>query len=286
MIKKFTNPLTKAHTKELTLSFPDSNDPVCGTLKGGQLWGAEMGSLLSIFIDEQSNILDIGGHIGTLGALCCSLTKGKVISIEADPGNFAYLKENKELNGFDNWEVLNYAAGATNGTIDICVNGPSSHVYNGEVPEETISVPVVRLDDLIRYDIQVVKMDIEGSEISAIQGMERILESGPVVIFEVNGFCLKWFQQTPNDLIKAFEEFGYRIFVIRDTLIPINHYEAFPFGCVDCLALKDEHLDKVKFYISLSLTLPQRRSMFADSEFYGNSDIKSYFSWYKKQISL
>ena len=57
---------------------------------------------------------------------------------------------------------------------------------------ETISVPGIHLDEFVYRDRhpppQVIKIDIEGGEVLALPGMQRVLlESRPLVLLELHG---------------------------------------------------------------------------------------------------
>lgn len=281
--REYSNPLAPvAHTKTLSFTFDeDSFESVSQTLKGGEVWAANLASLTSIFLTQESNVLDVGAHIGTYSALISSVTKGSVISIEAEPTNFRFLEKNKELNGFDHWEIHNIAASNQAGKLAFCPNGPCSHVQTPSGDENEIIVEATKLDDLLSgRKIDFVKMDIEGHEIEALQGMNNLIsEQMPTILIEVNGFTLHWFNYTPNDLIRQLEKFGYRVFIVSQVLIPINSYEPFPFGLVDCVALKESELPKISKFIRLPLSETERAHFLKHAYEAGNADLQKYFHW-------
>lgn len=287
--QSYKNPLKNTHTSELIISFDiESNEPVSNTLKNGQVWSAELASASSLFWNANSNILDIGCHIGTYSLLAASYTKGKVISIEPDPKNFSYIVKNKENNDFKHWETWNLAASDSNGEVKFCSGGPGSHIFAEGWSENTISVDSRRIDDIVgEIKIDFIKIDVEGWEIAALDGLQKTIErDSPPIVFEVNGFTLQWFDKTPNDLLKKLESFGYRLFVLSQRFIPINSYEPFPFGVVDCFALKDEHIPAISQYLTLPLSETQRKEIVNQYNEYANEDMKKYFSWYREKVQF
>ncbi len=286
--KKFTNPLAKAHTKELTFFFDEeSDDAVAGTFKAGQVWATDLASVSSLFWNEQSTILDIGASIGAYSTLAASFTHGKVISIEPEPKNYMTLTMTQEANKFSHQVCYNLAASNEEGEIKFCPNGPYSHILQEGGAEDAISVPSKTLDSVLDGErVDFIKLDVEGWEIPALEGLEKTINRySPPIVFEVNGFTLKWFNKTPNDLIRILEErFGYQIFALTQNLVPLSSFDPFPYGCVDCFALKASHIPKVSQYLSLPLSFGARKQIFEQTETYGNEDIKGYVEWYKERM--
>lgn len=289
MTKTFKNPLEAAHTPELIISFsPEVKDPINATFAAGQVWSADLASVSSLFWKEDSNIIDVGSNMGAYAVLAASFTKGKVIAIEPDPHSFGLLLKNKENNNFHNLECHNFAASDKSGSVDFQADGSGgSHISSAE-HKGGISVPAKTLDSLLgNTKIDFIKIDVEGWEINVLDGLAATIErDSPPIVFEVNGFTLKWFDVTPNDLIRKLEDFGYRVFVIAQKMIPINSYEPFPFGVVDCFALKDEHIATIAPYLALPLSSTDRKSILEQSHHYSNVDMKAYFEWYRAKINL
>lgn len=289
MVKTFNNPLKGAHAPQLTLSFDENaNDPVAYYLKNDQVWGADLAQFSSIFWRGDANVLDLGANIGAYAVLAAGFTKGKVIAIEADPKNFAVLEENRKNNNFENLVCYNVAASDEDGQVEFCQAGPGGHILAEGWGNKSISIRAQAIDNLLSsIRIDFIKLDVEGYEIKALDGLKKTIEKyTPPIVFEVNGFTLKGFDNTPNDLLRKIEEFGYRVFVINQRLIPINSYEPFPFGVVDCLAVKEHHLGLIQQMVTLPLSQPQRINILQESNFNGNSDMKEYFSWYRSKINL
>jgi hypothetical protein len=95
---------------------------------------------------------------------------------------------------------------------------------------------------LTRVDF--VKMDIEGSEATAVRGMAGLLSrpDAPVVFYESNGYTLDFYGETCQGLKAEFERFGYRNYYVdtaRARLVPVGQDDLQPDCCVDYLAVKD-----------------------------------------------
>ena len=286
--QEFKHGLTKAHTPTVKISFdPNSQDPVSYSLKSGRMWATDLVEISSAFLHPNSTIVDIGTHIGTFSALACCITKKKVISIEPEPNNFQLLYSNKDNNNFDYQEVYNVAASNSEGVIRFCPNGPSSHILQEGGTEAAIEVKSVTVDSIINgQPVDFIKIDVEGWEINTLKGLQKtIRDSQPVIVFEVNGFTLKWFDHTPNTLIRYIEELDYQVFALAgNALIPISSYDPFPFGVIDCFALSKRHIPYIQRQISLPLSFCDREAIYSESVYRGNSDMKEYFRWYESKF--
>lgn len=290
MQRSYPNPLPNAWKRELTINF-DENDanPVSYTLKNGMVWGAELASLSSLFWHEQSTVLDVGTFCGTYSALAASVTKGKVISVEPDPKNFEFLVKNKEENGFNHQVCYNIAASNQEGEVKFCPNGPSGHILQDGGEEVSITVPAKTLDSVLDGErVDFIKLDVEGWELNVLEGLSQTIDKfSPPIVFEVNGFTLKWFDKTPNDLLRLLEDrFGYQLFAIADGLVPISSFEPFPYGVVDTFAIKACHIQTVAKYITLPLSFSNRKLIYEDSKKRGNSDMQSYFKDYSLKYNI
>lgn len=126
--------------------------------------------------------LDLGANIGvyTLTLAHAVGTAGKVIAFEPEPSNFALLSKNVELNGYQNVAAWPYAVGADAGTIKLYLsdsNRGDHRTFADGSRRRVIEVRCVRLDEFLDPSLQVrlIKMDIQGAEVTALQGMQSLL---------------------------------------------------------------------------------------------------------------
>jgi len=148
-------------------------------------------------------IYDVGANIGYVTLLLARAAgeSGRVIAFEALPANVTRLQNNVALNHMD--ERVTVVAGAVvdqAGTVRFLVH-PSTSMGKavGSAGREKmedylkeIEVPGLALDDYAfgpgQRPPQAIKMDIEGGEVLAIKGMERILqEVRPLLLVELHG---------------------------------------------------------------------------------------------------
>ena len=171
---------------------------------------------------EDVGLLDIGANLGLM-CLPFSQAGRPVHAIEANPLNAKLLRESAQLNGFSGLRVHEFAVSDKSGEVEFHPSGPFGAIAGDHFRPELkrIKVKSIRLDDWTE-DIGsniVVKMDIEGSEVNALNGMRRFLarRDYPPLFVESNPFCLKWFHATPGTLMQTIGSMGYEIHVARLT---------------------------------------------------------------------
>jgi FkbM family methyltransferase len=151
-------------------------------------------------------IYDVGANIGYVTLLLARAAgeSGQVVAFEALPANVARLEKNVALNNLGGRVTVVPAAVVDQaGPVHFLVH-PSTSMGKAvgsagrEKMEEylkEIEVPGVALDGYVfEQDLpphlapQAIKMDIEGGEVLAIKGMERILlEIRPLLLVELHG---------------------------------------------------------------------------------------------------
>ena len=147
-------------------------------------------------VSKESSIIFVGAHIGALAIPTAKRVKS-CIFIEANPKTFQFLNNNIDLNNISNVKAYNIAVGERKGSINFVLNTVNSggskrepvikqEMYYYDKPE-TISIPLVTLDSICddqneKYDL--VFMDIEGSEIFALKGMDSVLNRSKALIIE------------------------------------------------------------------------------------------------------
>lgn len=147
-------------------------------------------------------IYDLGANIGYITLLAAKLVgaQGRVHAFEALPDNQTRLRQNIALNMLEQ-RVTVYCGAVTDrpGEVSFLV-GPSggtgkaagSAGRQGLEYVQELHVPGVSLDAYVFEQNQpppdLVKIDIEGGEMLALPGMQRVLaEAKPVVLIELHG---------------------------------------------------------------------------------------------------
>jgi FkbM family methyltransferase len=125
--------------------------------------------------------------------------------------------------------VLPYALGASRSTVRLykesvqhsCTLDAALSQSSNARPAESFVAEVVALDDIFETDpaaVDLVKMDIEGAEVFALQGMERILAAGRAEMFlEFHPRYVESCLPGGVDLVRRLlDRHNYNLFACRD----------------------------------------------------------------------
>jgi FkbM family methyltransferase len=81
-----------------------------------------------------------------------------------------------------------------------------------DVALKKIRVRVVRVDDLVRHPVALIKVDVEGAEYHALLGASRTIAlSRPIIIFEAGARSSSAYGAGPRDFTAYFSGLGYRL---------------------------------------------------------------------------
>jgi len=140
-------------------------------------------TLFQELVTEGMNVIDIGANIGYYTLLAAKLVgeKGKVFAFEPEPQNHALLLRNIELNGYKNVIALQKAVSSRTGKADLFLNkasGAHGFLADREDIIGVTTVETVSLDEYFEgreYPIDIIKIDVEGSELPVLLGMQNII---------------------------------------------------------------------------------------------------------------
>jgi FkbM family methyltransferase len=156
---------------------------ISDVIRRGELFDSHILGVLPYLVLPGTTLIDIGANIGwftVIGSRMVGLD-GQVIAIEPDPENLRLLHWSVAHNGCRNVTIFPYAAGAEARTAQLFRSEDNQGDHRLEVVSEraeSIMVLVRPLDALIeqvRHDVNVVKIDTQGSECAILRGMQRLL---------------------------------------------------------------------------------------------------------------
>lgn len=188
--------------------------------------------LLKKIVKPGDYILDIGANIGFYAKLLSEFatSKGKVFCFEPDSQNFKYLEKN--IKGIDNIILFNKAVSDKTDNIKVYkskllnVDHRTYPVNNYDSVEEITSVSI---DELIRDQVipkvNIIKIDIQGFELTAFNGMKQLLSSSAdlKIIAEYWPHGFKRAGTSAIAFYDFFNNLGYSFYLIdQDTLTKIS----------------------------------------------------------------
>lgn len=151
-------------------------------------------------------VADVGAYRGTytLVAAACAGSRGRVTAFEPTRVNAEAILANARLNGFtDRVTVEEVAVSEREGAARFFAWGDAT--TNSLVPQQSqaqsLDVRTISLDAYFGKALpDVVKIDIEGAELLALRGAQRILASEAVIICELHPYAWSEFGHTGDDL--------------------------------------------------------------------------------------
>jgi FkbM family methyltransferase len=160
---------------------------------------------------------------------------GRVVAVEPQPELATYLRESCGALGWDNVDVLEAAASDRAGRATLRIPGssvsPGASLEPGAAADgraRELDCETVRLDDVLEGSpgkVALVKVDVEGHELSVFRGAERILERDrPALLFECEARHLGG--NAPAGVFAFLAERGYRgFFFSRAGLRPVAEFD-------------------------------------------------------------
>jgi FkbM family methyltransferase len=202
-------------------------------------WGVyekEETALFKKVVKRGMTIVDIGANIGYYTLLAASLTgdKGQVFAFEPDPQNFALLSENVALNGYKNVIPIQKAISNEPGRAKLFLDktnlGAHSLSEANVKVENMITVDVTSLDEFfnsLNCKIDIVKMDVQGSEMKVLDGMIGIIDANEdlVILTELWPVGLKNAGSSAEVFLEKITKFGFAIYQVGQNIEPINVLE-------------------------------------------------------------
>lgn len=174
-------------------------------------------------------VLDLGANIGFYTVLARSVVgqEGRVFAFEPFPDNADLVRASVKENSFTNVIVVEAAVSDKVGktTLYLSPDACSEHSllnlnfqHSLDSTVNKIEVQVVTVDDYLERNVgnlkvDFIKMDVEGSESRAINGMKKVLDSNKHIVlmteFWPNGF--KEDKKNPRDFIETLYQLNFKI---------------------------------------------------------------------------
>jgi FkbM family methyltransferase len=188
--------------------------------------------LLQQMAEKTDVFVDVGANIGYYACLMRSLGK-HVVAIEPLRQNLDFLFANLAANHWADVEVLPVGLAAKPGILEIYGGGTGASLIQNWAGASGVlrnTIPISTLDNVLgtRFDGRrlLVKIDVEGTELSVLIGAERtlVVSPNPKWLIEI---CLTEYH--PNgvnpDFAKVFELFwaaGYAAYSVEAGLRPMT----------------------------------------------------------------
>lgn len=166
-------------------------------------------------------MIDIGANIGYYTLLAASRvgSTGKVIAFEPSVENCALLHRSLQVNDFENVVLHNVAVADTARVVGFRMHDSNGYIIPDHPPTSSEHVQTVTLDHVLGDEprIDLIKMDIEGAEGRALQGMHRVMQRcHPILFTELNPSALQAVSHmTPEEYLNRLRAFDYVLCIIH-----------------------------------------------------------------------
>lgn len=176
--------------------------------------------VLGRLLNPRSNVIDVGCHIGSFLNLAMTMCpSGKHIAIEASPTKAGWLRRKFPKARIEQVAISDHAGTAM---FEENLRRPGfSRLQNGHDSGDPVSryeVSLSTLDGLeIKTRVDLIKIDIEGSELAALKGSTQLIEANrPSIIFECGADANAGLDR--RALFDYLTEMEYDIFTFADFL--------------------------------------------------------------------
>lgn len=177
-------------------------------------------------------LFDVGANVGYYTVLGSRLTgsQGKVFAFEPLVSNISYLHRHVKINKLENVTIIPCACSDAQSIVTFFHNDNNamgrieSSEIEGVNESKMTLVSTVSLDavaDKLNTIPNIIKIDVEGAELSVLRGAERIIStSKPLIFLSVHSDMLR------TTCLKYLSDFGYTFAPLQE-----DHENAMEFLC-------------------------------------------------------
>jgi FkbM family methyltransferase len=155
-------------------------------------WEQWIHQVVRSLVAPGDRIVEVGANLGyyTLALAHLAGEGGHVITFEANPNLCSLVNRTILFNGYrDRVTIRNQAASDQGGPMSFTISransgGGHAALHSGWAPDgmKQIEVEGVRLDDAVEGEINLLRMDAEGSEPLILRGAERLLKNPEIIV--------------------------------------------------------------------------------------------------------
>ncbi len=178
------------------------------------------------FIGKGDTFLDVGANHGSFSVIAARQvgSSGFIIAVEPQPRMARMVKKSLAANAKCHFEVLSFACGDKNGSVDFFIPKSTSGTaglfrsFSAACAHEKLTVQLRKFDDVVNWrefpGNVFLKLDVEGSELFFLRGAEQMLRARkPGILLEINPKSSQAAGVSVEQTIQFLRDVGYRSFV-------------------------------------------------------------------------
>jgi FkbM family methyltransferase len=203
------------------LLVPEHDRVIHHVLRDTGVWEEEEADALRSLLAPGMTFVDIGAHVGYMSLVAAGVVgpRGRGIALEPAPGNFELLHANLARNRASNVVAIPAAAWKETGPVTFSLDefNTGDHRAYSRAGAETVEVQGYALDDLIPEEltVHVVKVDAQGTDHLALQGMARTLaRCRPTLVVEYWPPGITELGDDPLAVLDGYRALGFEIAVL------------------------------------------------------------------------
>lgn len=184
-------------------------------------------AILSELLTPGMTVFDVGANIGVYTRFIAEHVgrSGHVVAFEPESRNIERLQ--MAMRDLPQVEVVHGAVSDRSGTLQLYIADDLNvdhHSYPSEDVRRCVEVPAFALDDFLASGARVdlIKMDIQGAEFSAVRGARRMLSenAAPTLLMEYWPYGLRAAGEDPRALLTELEALGYSFTTVKNAPLP------------------------------------------------------------------
>jgi FkbM family methyltransferase len=237
----------------------DTGDTVGCVVAVSGVWEPSITALVPRLLARGDVAVDVGAHVGYYTLLASRLVgdRGHVYALEPSPARYRELVANVARNGISNVTTFQLAAGADESVATLFEAPRTNTSASTIVPRaaadlaaagERVDVRVAPVQDLVaREDIprvRLIKVDVEGSEVDALRGLDRILARGSRLALLVE-ISPHWSDESPRFVEELCRSHHLQPWLVRNDYTVAAYFPSRPEPPVRIDTIPDHRADLV-----------------------------------------
>jgi FkbM family methyltransferase len=204
-----------------------SDETISVTTYLWDMWEAPVTALGVSLLQKGMCVVDVGANKGYFSLLAARrvLPGGRVISYEPHPRNLEDIEITIRANNYHHWIVRPFALSAQCGTASFFTPGWEEGVSGwgsldgrtgGPSIEVITTTLAIDLKTLGIEQVDLLKMDVQGHELEALQGAIPLLQRGAVHMLLIEVHLKALGQDKWERIFEIFDRAGYTPFLLRE----------------------------------------------------------------------
>ncbi len=199
-------------------AFPDVDRFMSDEIKADGTYQASHLRMALEYVTDFTVAVDGGSHVGTWSRLLAQRFQ-RVVAVEPSDDTFEALSANMRKFECVNVELCHVALGAAPGSVTMILDGRALSLANtgARCVKPGGAIPLVTIDSWNLPSLGFLKLDVEGSEVAALQGaIETLKRYKPIVLFEDK---------------KLWRRYGHRADAVEKFLLSLGYRHLQRAGC-------------------------------------------------------